>query len=106
MEYRTFEKLGVSPSLLGFGCMRFPKKPDETIDEAEAEKMIDKAMAAGVTYIDTAYPYHNGESEPFVGRVLKKYDRNSFFPGNEASSVAGGKERRCRKISFRNSWNV
>ena len=79
MEHRTFEKLGVSPSLLGFGCMRFPKKPDETIDEAEAEKMIDKAMAAGVTYIDTAYPYHNGESEPFVGRVLKKYDRNSFF---------------------------
>ena len=79
MEHRTFEKLGVSPSLLGFGCMRFPKKQDETIDEAEAEKMIDKAMAAGVTYIDTAYPYHNGESEPFVGRVLKKYDRNSFF---------------------------
>lgn len=79
MEYRKFEKLGISPSLLGFGCMRFPTTADGKIDEAEAEKMIDKAIAAGVTYIDTAYPYHNGESEPFVGKVLKKYDRKSFY---------------------------
>ena len=32
-----------------------------------------------MNYIDTAYPYHNGDSEPFVGRVLKKYDRSSFY---------------------------
>ena len=37
----------------------------------EAEKMLDTAIKAGVTYIDTAYPYHNGDSEPFLGRVLK-----------------------------------
>lgn len=79
MEYRTMEKLGVSPSLLGFGCMRFPLNPDGTINQQEAEKMLDTAIASGVTYIDTAYPYHNGDSEPFVGRVLKKYDRKSFF---------------------------
>lgn len=79
MEHRTFEKLGVSPSLLGFGCMRFPQTPDGNIDEAEAEKMLNRAMDAGVNYIDTAYPYHNGDSEPFVGRVLKKRDRDSFF---------------------------
>ena len=36
MEKRKFEKLGIETSLLGFGCMRFPKKQDETIDEAEA----------------------------------------------------------------------
>lgn len=41
--------------------------------------MIDHAINNGVTYIDTAYPYHNGESEPFVGRVLKKYPRDSFY---------------------------
>ncbi len=79
MEYRSMDKLGVKPSMLGFGCMRFPKKADGNIDEAEAERMIDKAIASGVTYIDTAYPYHNGDSEPFVGRVLKKYDRKSFY---------------------------
>lgn len=79
MEYRSMDKLGVKPSMLGFGCMRFPKNADGSINEAEAERMIDKAIAEGVTYIDTAYPYHNGDSEPFVGRVLKKYDRKSFY---------------------------
>jgi len=79
MEYRQLEKLGISPSLLGFGCMRFPKTAEGKIDEKEAEKMIDHAISSGVTYIDTAYPYHNGDSEPFVGRVLKKYPRDSFY---------------------------
>lgn len=78
MEKRKFEKLGIESSLLGFGCMRFPLDKDGNIDEKEAEKMIDHAIESGVTYIDTAYPYHNGDSEPFVGKVLKKYDRNAF----------------------------
>lgn len=73
------EKLGVETSLLGFGCMRFPVAKDGKIDEPEAEKMLDKAIAMGVNYIDTAYPYHNGDSEPFVGKALKKYDRSSFY---------------------------
>lgn len=73
------EKLGVETSLLGFGCMRFPVTKDGKIDEPEAERMLDTAIASGVNYIDTAYPYHNGDSEPFVGRTLKKYDRSSFY---------------------------
>lgn len=79
MEYRNLERLGVSTSLLGFGCMRFPLNEDGSICEPEAEKMLDTAIKAGVTYIDTAYPYHNGDSEPFLGRVLKKYNRKDFF---------------------------
>ena len=79
MEYRNLERLGVSTSLLGFGCMRFPLNEDGSICEPEAEKMLDTAIEAGVTYIDTAYPYHNGDSEPFLGRVLKKYNRKDFF---------------------------
>ena len=79
MEKRAMEKLGIETSLLGFGCMRFPMMADGKIDEAEAERMLDQAYAAGVNYYDTAYPYHNGESERVVGRVMKKYDRSSFF---------------------------
>lgn len=79
MEKRKMEKLGIETSLLGFGCMRFPVTAEGRIDEPEAEKMLDKAIAAGVNYIDTAYPYHDGASEPFVGRALKKYDRHSFY---------------------------
>ncbi len=79
MEKRKMENIGVETSLLGFGCMRFPTGPEGRIDEQLAEQMMDRAIAAGVNYIDTAYPYHGGESETFVGRVLKKYDRDSFY---------------------------
>ncbi len=76
MIYRSFA--GRDCSLLGFGTMRFPKTEDGKIDEREAERMLDAAYAAGVNYFDTAYPYHDGESEPFVGRVLSKYPRESY----------------------------
>lgn len=79
MEKRKMEKTGMETSLLGFGCMRFPVNADGKIDRLQAEKLLDTAIAAGVNYIDTAYPYHNGESEPFVGEVLHKYDRNSHY---------------------------
>ncbi|MGN0505335.1 MAG: aldo/keto reductase [Lachnospiraceae bacterium] len=79
MEYRKLDKLGISTSLLGFGCMRFPTTKEGAIDEVRAEQMLEEAIAAGVNYIDTAYPYHDGKSEPFVGKALKKYDRASFF---------------------------
>lgn len=79
MKKKRFDKLGIEPSLLGFGCMRCPLDKDGNIDEVKAERMIDKAITSGVTYIDTAFPYHNGDSEPFVGKVLKKYNREDFF---------------------------
>jgi len=83
-----FKGIKNNPSLLGFGCMRFPKidpdKPD--IDELLAEEMIDAAYKAGVNYFDTAYPYHQRLSEKFVGKVLKKYPRESF---NLATKMPG-----------------
>lgn len=93
MELRKMEKLGIETSLLGFGCMRFPLTADGKIDRAESVKMLKKAMEAGVNYYDTAYPYHNGESEPFVGEFLKDYPRGSFYlatklPVWEVKSVA------------------
>ena len=78
MVTRKMKNLGIDLSLLGFGCMRFPMNEGK-IDELVATNMIKEAMAKGVNYIDTAYPYHNGASEPFVGRVLNEYERSSYY---------------------------
>lgn len=79
MEKRKIENLGIETSLLGYGCMRLPVNQEGKIDEEKAFALIDKAIANGVNYIDTAYPYHGGESELFVGKALKKYPRDSFY---------------------------
>ncbi|MBN1891231.1 MAG: aldo/keto reductase [Clostridiales bacterium] len=78
MELRKMEKLNVMTSLLGFGCMRFPLR-DGKIDEEIAEKMMLEAYHCGVNYFDTAYPYHDGKSEAFTGRVLDQLPRESYF---------------------------
>lgn len=75
-------------SLLGFGAMRLPTLADGSVDEAQVERMVAYAMDHGVNYFDTAWPYHNGESEYVMGRVLSKYPRDSFyladkFPGHQ-----------------------
>jgi len=70
VQYRPFGKLDWQVSALGFGAMRLPTM-DDKIDEAEATKMVHYAIDHGVNYLDTAYPYHNGTGETFVGRALK-----------------------------------
>jgi len=80
MKYRKMGSLDWDVSVLGFGAMRLPTKQvkDEktqemknVIEENEAIKMIRHAIDNGVNYIDTAYPYHGGESEVIVGKALK-----------------------------------
>jgi hypothetical protein len=69
MLYRKMPTSGDELSILGFGCMRLREK-DGRIEEARAASQIRYAIDHGVNYLDTAWPYHGGESEPFVGRVL------------------------------------
>lgn len=77
MEYRNIK--GEKISLLGMGCMRLPLKPGtQEIDTEAAQAIIDRAYAAGVNYFDTAYNYHGGLSEGFIGPALKKYPRESY----------------------------
>ena len=89
MEYRVcrnnpapYNDLNGKISLLGLGTMRLPLRDaaDQTsIDEEKAQEIFDYAYAHGVNYFDTAYPYHGGQSEPFVGRVIAKWPRESFY---------------------------
>lgn len=69
MLYRELGRTGDRLSVLGYGCMRFPMK-NGRIDEEEAGRHLRLAIEKGVNYLDTAYIYHNGRSESFLGRFL------------------------------------
>ncbi|HPF86327.1 MAG TPA: aldo/keto reductase [Aminivibrio sp.] len=79
MLYRSMPRTGDELSILGFGCMRLPLDGEGKIDEHRAASMIRSAIDRGVNYIDTAYPYHGGESEPIVGRALGGGYREKVF---------------------------
>ncbi|MEN6342703.1 MAG: aldo/keto reductase [Methanospirillum sp.] len=70
MQYRHVPKNGDQLSALGFGAMRLPMRMGR-IDEERATRQIREAIERGVNYIDTAVPYHGGESERFLGRALQ-----------------------------------
>jgi len=70
MLYRDIPSTGKKLSILGFGCMRLPQK-NGVIDQLRAIAQIRSAIDSGVNYIDTAMPYHDGQSEPLVARALR-----------------------------------
>lgn len=81
MQYLEY-KDGIRLSRLGMGNMRLPVRSDAEggmIDYDRAKALIDRAMALGVNYYDTAYIYHGGKSEEFTGRALAEYPRDSYY---------------------------
>ncbi len=97
MIYRDFQDLKLSA--LDMGAMRLPviDGKDDQIDEPAAAAMVDYAMAHGINYYDTAWGYHGGNSEPVMGRALKKYPRSSFylatkFPGYDVRNFGKTEE--------------
>ena len=97
MVYKDFQDLKLSA--LGMGAMRLPviDGDDAKIDEAAAGEMVAYAMEHGINYYDTAWGYHNGNSELVMGRALSKYPRDKFylatkFPGYDLSNMPKVKE--------------
>lgn len=92
MIYKKFQDLEISA--LGMGAMRLPviDGNDAAIDVKTTEEMVSYAMEHGINYYDTAWGYHNGNSESVIGNALKRYPRDSFFlttkfPGYDLSNM-------------------
>ncbi len=89
MIYTDFQ--GLKLSMLGFGVMRLPTFADGTIDQEQVEAMTAYALEHGVNYFDTAWPYHDGNSEISIGKALAKFPRESWYlatkyPGHQVTS--------------------
>ena len=82
----------------GFGCMRLPLN-GEVIDEAAFCAMIDRFIAAGFNYFDTARPYHWKLSEKALKTCLvDRYDRSAFLLANKLSPTFFEKEEEIRPL--------
>ena len=80
MVYKAFQD--ISLSRLGMGNMRLPVQGDKAgapVDRIRAQEIIDYAMENGINYFDSAYVYHGGESEKFLGEAMKNYPRESYY---------------------------
>lgn len=78
MIYKKFADKQLST--LGLGCMRLPTISEGgPIDEAKARELIEYAYQHGINYFDTAYGYHDGQSERIIGKVLSQYPRDTWY---------------------------
>lgn len=92
MLYKEFKDKKLSA--LGFGAMRLPiiNGNYSRIDEKTTLKMVDYAISKGINYFDTAWGYHDGNSEIVIGKILGQYPRDSYylatkFPGYDLSNM-------------------
>ena len=88
MLYRKLGSTGEEVSVLGLGCMRLPiiNGQYNNVDSDKAIPLIQRAIDNGVNYLDTAYPYHNGQSETVIGKALKEGYREKVFIADKLPS--------------------
>jgi aryl-alcohol dehydrogenase-like predicted oxidoreductase len=88
MQMLTFGRTGMQLSVLGFGCGAvggFMVRGDP----ADQERVVARAIAAGVNYFDTAVQYGDGESEKNLGRVLQRLKPASVVVGTKVRLQPG-----------------
>lgn len=106
MEFRQFGRTGIKVSPLGFGMMRLPKTTDGKIDRESAIHNVRWAIDHGLNYVDTAYNYHDGESEIITGEALLDGYREKVFLAtkcpvwklSETVTVASVLDEQLRKL--------
>lgn len=98
MLYRKFNKTGEDVSLLGMGTMRLPQNDDKTIDRETAIEMIRHSIDRGINYVDTAYMYHDGESEKVVGEALKDGYREKVLLADKMPVWLAKDEEKMKEI--------
>ncbi len=100
MNYRTLGKTGERVSCLGFGCMRLPiiDGQENRIDVDVAMEMVHSAIDRGINYFDTAYPYHQGMSEPFLGNALQDGLRKKVLIATKLPSWEVNSREDCDRI--------
>ena len=107
MLYRRLGGVDFEPSILGFGAMRLPQLADgvdaapgpyDRIDVETANAMLRRAVEAGVNYVDTAYPYHNGASERWLGQALRAVAHDLVGPGDAGLAELRGRLKVATKM--------
>ena len=91
MTYRVNPSTKENVSLLGYGMMRLPNKPQKEgeqpeIDQEMVNKLVDYAIEHGVNYFDTSPAYCMGHSEESTGIALHKYPREKYFVATKLSN--------------------
>lgn len=99
MIYKDFQ--GLKLSALGFGMMRLPVRNNvyADVDEEQTAQMIDYALDHGVNYFDTAWGYHDGNSETTVGKLLARHPRDSYYLSTKFPATIFPTSARSRKSS-------
>ena len=107
MIYKDFQNLKLSA--LGMGAMRLPVigGDDGAVNEGETERMVSYAMDHGINYYDTAWGYHNGQSELVLGKALSKYPQETAFTWQISfqgmTCLIWGRLKKSLKNSWRNA---
>ena len=105
MEYHINNRNGDKVSLLGYGCMRWQMKRDEStgrqiIDQDSVNALVSRAMEGGVNYYDTSPAYLQGQSEKAAGIALSRYPRKSYYIATKLSNFNNATPEASKEMYF------